>query len=226
MAYDSSSQEKKPGVIISPTWFGCNDFARDIALEIASLGYVALAADPFGNGTVAKSEQEAASLIGPLYLDRNLLLTGLNGAYKALIQLPEVDPTRIAAVGFCFGGLSVIELLKSGAPLKAVVTFHAALHEENGGKNIKRAPTASKLHGSLLILTGAKDPIATMSDLERVQNEMTASNVDWQTHIFGSAGHSFTNPDANKPEAGYYYDPLAAKRSFQLMKDFLKEQLQ
>lgn len=225
LAYDSSSDEKKPGVLISPTWFGCNDFARDVALEIASLGYIAFVADPFGNGKVAKDEREASALISPLYLDRNLLLSGLNGAYKALAEQPVVDPSRIAAIGFCFGGLSVIELLKSGAPLKGVVTLHAALHEEGGGKNIKRAPQATKLHGSLLILTGAKDPIATMSDLDRVQKEMTDAQVDWQTHIFGAAGHSFTNPDANKPEAGFCYEPLTAKRSFQLMKDFLKEQL-
>lgn len=226
LAYDSSSDEKKPGVLISPTWFGCNDFARDVALEIASLGYVALAADPFGNGKIAQDEREAASFIKPLYLDRFLLLSRLNAAYSALIKLPEVDPSRIAAIGFCFGGLSVLELLKSGQPLKAVVTLHAAFHEENGGTNIKRAPTAAKIDGSLLILTGAKDPIATMSDLERVQKELTLADIDWQTHIFGSAAHSFTNPKAKNREAGYFYEPVAAKRSYQLMKDFLKEHLQ
>jgi dienelactone hydrolase len=225
LAYDDSSAEKMPGVLISPTWFGCNDFAKDIALQIASLGYIAFVADPFGNGRVAKDEKEAAALIEPLYLDRNLLLSGLNGAYRTLAEHPKVDSKRLGAIGFCFGGLSVIELLKNGQNLKAVVTFHAALHEENGGKNIKRALTSDHIHGSLLILTGAKDPIATMADLDRVQNELTKSRIDWQTHIFSSAGHSFTNPDANKPDAGFYYEPIAAKRSFELMQDFLKEHL-
>lgn len=217
LASDSAKKGKKPAVIVIHTWFGLNKFAEEQAEFIASLGYIGYAIDLYGNGQIAANEKEAADLMAPLYTNRQLLRKRLLAAHAALLQNPEVDPERIAVMGFCFGGLSAVELLKTGAPLKAVISVHGAFH------GTEQTETAENIQASLLILTGAKDPIATMQDLEKLQEEMTKASVDWQTHIFASAGHSFTNKDAHNRDAGYYYDPLAAKRSYILIEQFLKE---
>ncbi len=212
---------KVPAILLFSTWFGLNQFAKEKAQYLSNLGYMVLGADLYGNGAVAKDEKEAAELMQPLYQDRTLLRERLLASYTTLTSHPFVDVTRIGAIGFCFGGLSVIELIRSGVDLKGGVSFHGALSEKPG--TFKPATKASKMHGSLLVLTGAHDPLATMDDLSRLQHEMTERGIDWQTHIFGAAGHSFTNQDANKRDAGFYYDALSARRSFLLMEEFFKE---
>lgn len=221
-ASDSSSNEKKPLVLIVPTWFGMNDFAKDWAVTIAKLGYSALACDIFGNGACAKDEKEAGAFIAPLFMDRALLRKRLQSAYEAALKHPSVNSEKVGIMGFCFGGLSAIEFLRSGAPLKATISVHAVLNDTYEGKSVA-IPHGGKLNGSLLILTGAKDPLAPLSSIELVQKEMTEAAVDWQTHIFGSAAHSFTNKDATHPEKGFNYDALADQRSRFLIEQFFKE---
>lgn len=222
LASDSSTKEKKPLVMIVPTWFGINDFAKEWAEKIAKLGYTALVCDVYGNGACAKNEKEAGAFMAPLFMDRALLRKRLHSAYEAILHHPSVNKDQVGIMGFCFGGLAAIEFLRSGAPLQATISVHAVLSNSHEGKSLAIAH-GGKLNGSLLILTGAKDPLAPLSSIELVQKEMTEASVDWQTHIFGSAAHSFTNKDAAHPESGFYYDALAEKRSAQLIAQFFKE---
>jgi dienelactone hydrolase len=217
-----NSSAKRPLVLILPTWYGVNDFAREWAHEMAAQGYAAFVCDVYGDGRCAKNDTEAAELMGPYYMDRGLLRSRLLAAYEAGVKRPEVDQAKVGVMGFCFGGLAAIELLRSGANLQATICVHAVINDEYNGKSVA-IPHGGPLQGSLLILTGAKDPMAPRSGLEAVQKEMTEASVDWQTHIFGNAAHSFTNKEAANLKAGMYYEALSAQRSSQLIKQFFKE---
>lgn len=221
-ASEATTQSKRPLVLILPTWYGVNDFSRDWAHDMAKQGYAAIVCDIYGNGACAKSDAEAAELMAPYYMDRALLRKRLQAAYNAGISRSEVDPKQVGVMGFCFGGLAAIELLRSGANLQATICVHAVISDEHNGKSVA-IPHGGGLYGSLLILTGAKDPLAPRTGLEAVQKEMTDANVDWQTHIFGNAAHSFTNKDASNLQAGMYYEALSAKRSSLLINQFFKE---
>lgn len=221
-AVEDSTQVKRPLVLILPTWYGVNDFAREWAHEMAAQGYAALVCDVYGNGQCAKNDTEAAELMAPYYMDRGLLRSRMLAAYDVGVKRPEVDLKKVGVMGFCFGGLAAIELLRSGAKLQGTICVHAVINDEYKGKSVA-IPHGGPLQGSLLILTGAKDPMAPPSGLEAVQNEMTEASVDWQTHIFGNAAHSFTNKEAANYKAGMYYEALSAERSSQLIKQFFKE---
>jgi dienelactone hydrolase len=221
-ATEESASAKRPLVLILPTWYGVNEFARSWAHQMAGQGYAALVCDVYGNGKCAANDAEAADLMGPYYMDRALLRKRLKAAYDTGVHRAEVDPSKVGVMGFCFGGLAAIELLRSGADLHATICVHAVISDEHKGKSVA-IPHGGPLKGSLLILTGAKDPMAPRSGLEAVQKEMTDASVDWQTHIFGNAAHSFTNKDAANFNAGMYYEALSAQRSSYLINQFFKE---
>jgi dienelactone hydrolase len=223
LAHDSSIQRPKPAVIIAHAWRGQDDFAREKAKELAKLGYVGFAADYYGEGKTVNSDEEAFANMSPLFLDRQLLRDRINAGLEALIKEKSVDRDRLGAIGFCFGGLTAIELLKSGAKLKGVVTFHALLGNKLGPLEAIQLPIAPKLHGSLLVLHGYLDPSVSKQDIENFQVEMTKAEVDWQMHIYGNATHAFTNPEANNPEKGFQYNLIADQRSWQSMVNFFNE---
>lgn len=208
--------EKKPAVLIAHDWTGCNDFAREKAKQIAALGYVGFALDMYGQGKFGKTKEEKTQLMMPFMNDRSLLLRRIDAALIALKALPMVDSNKIAAIGFCFGGLCVLDLARSGANIKGVVSFHGLL---NAPDDLKNATITAKV----LALHGFDDPMGAPQQMLDFANEMTKSKANWQIDVYGNTMHAFTNPEANDPGFGTVYQPEAAQRSWQAMKNFFQE---
>ncbi len=223
LAYDGDDTLLKPGILIAPTWRGVDGFICQKAEELASLGYVVLVADLYGEGHYAENKEECAALMRPLFLDRALLQERIQSAYQALKLQPMVDPRRVGAIGFCFGGLTVIELLRSGVDIQGGLTFHAVLGSKLGEDQAKTVPIMSQIRGSLLMLHGYLDPMVTKEDLAAIQQEMTEAGVDWQLHIYGEAMHAFTDPMADDPNSGKMFNPKANLRAFKSMENFFEE---
>ena len=217
LAYDDAAQGKRPGILIVPDWMGVGDFPKRRAENLAALGYVALAADIYGKGIRPANFKEAGEQAVIYKNDRALARQRAQAALKILENNSFADKSRIAAMGYCFGGMVALELARSGADLKGLVSFHGNLDTPNpeDGKNIK---------GKVLVLHGAEDPFVTPQDVENFKNEMRATNTDWQMVVYGGAVHAFTNPEAgNDNSKGAAYNGSADKRSWQAMKDFFNE---
>lgn len=223
LAHNEKLKEKKPVVLIAHAWRGQDNFAREKAEFLAELGYVGFAVDLYGDGRQVETDEEAKQLMVPLFLDRKALRERIVLAYHTASNLPFVDSEKIGAIGFCFGGLTVIELLRSGVPLKGVVSLHGLLGFTLGEKRATPVPSAQKLYGSLLILHGYRDPMVSHEDIEKTQAEFSQAGIDWQMHIYGEAAHAFTNPTANEPENGLLYHAKAEKRAIQTMRNFFSE---
>lgn len=216
------SNDLKPAVIIAHTWKGQDEFVRDKARELAKLGYIGFAADLYGDGQEAFTDEEAGKLMYPLVTDRALLQERIGKAFDTVANLPSVDKDNIGAIGFCFGGVTVLELLRSGRPVKGVVCFHAGLTAIPLDK-VKQKPISTNIQGSILILHGYDDPLVSPESLLSLEKELTEANVDWQLTIYGHTTHAFTNPQANTPEKGLNYNPQSDKRSWLAMKNFFNE---
>jgi dienelactone hydrolase len=217
LADDDTLTGKRPGVLVVHEWWGLNDFARDKAIKLAELGYVALAGDMYGNGITTTDREEAARLAGGLRDKPNLLRARAQAALKVLAANPRVDPKRLAAIGFCFGGTTVLELAYSGADLAGVVSFHGGLPQPQPGD-------LERLKARFLVLHGANDPLVSAADLAAFEQAMRQAGADWQMVFFGGAVHSFTNPEAgNNKAAGVAYDARAARRSWRYMQEFFQE---
>lgn len=216
IAYDDQSQNKKPAVLICHDWSGKNEFACKKAEKLAELGYVGFALDMFGKGKFGKTKEEKSALIQPLIQDRSLLQKRILAAFETVKKLPQVDTTRIGAIGFCFGGLCALDLARSGADVKGVVSFHGLLNApENAAKHAIKA--------KVLALHGYNDPMVTPDQVNAFANEMTHAKVDWQLDMYGNTMHAFTNPDANDPGFGTVYNKQADARSWIAMREFFKE---
>lgn len=220
--YNEIVKEPRPGILIVHAWQGLDDFAKEKTEELAKLGYVAFAADIFGEGKTASNNEEAAQLMMPFFLNRNLLRERINAALEAFTKLNLVDKKRIGAIGFCFGGLTVIELLRSGANVKGCVSFHGVLGNTMGGQTATVEPNAEKIKGSLLILHGHDDPLVSKEDISNIQKEFTEADVDWQMHVYGHAVHAFTNPKVKDPSTGLAFNEKANERAWQSMKNFFQ----
>ena len=223
LAYEGDEKQVRPAVIVAHTWRGQDEFVRQKAEELASLGYVGFAADLFGSGLTAKNDDEAGLLIAPLFQDRQELRKRINAALTEVLKLPFVDKDKIGAIGFCFGGLTVQELLFSGANVKAVVSFHGVIGPNLGPLKAKLAPQAPRIKGGILLLHGHDDPLVSPEDIKDIQKKLTDAKVDWQMNIYGHATHAFTNPEANNPKSGMVYNPVVASRAWKAMVDFFKE---
>lgn len=221
--HDPANKQQRPAVIVAHAWRGQDDFARQKAAELATLGYVSFAADVYGEGQTGDTDDKAAALMTPLFQNRTLLRERILGAFNILKGHPSVDPERIGAIGFCFGGLTVIELLKSGTPVKGVVSFHGLLGNTFGDIRAQTVPIASRIPGSILILHGNQDPFVSRSDIENFQASMTEASVDWQLVEYGHTVHAFTNPEVHNRDTGMAYDLKSAKRSWLAMRNFFEE---
>jgi len=217
LAYDDGVKGKRPGVIVVHEWWGLNPYARMRTEQLARLGYIAFAIDMYGKGIRAKDAKEAGSLSGIYRGDRPLMRARANAGLEVLRNHPMTDIKRIAAIGYCFGGTTVLEMARSGAELAGVASFHGGLSTPHSGdaKNIK---------GKVLVLHGADDPAVPPDQVIAFQDEMRKAGVDWYMVSYGNAVHSFTNPDAgNDPSRGAAYNEKADKRSWKAMKAFFRE---
>jgi dienelactone hydrolase len=217
VAWDDSVQGKRPGVLVVHDWMGAGPFGNGKCDQLAKLGYVAFAADIYGKGVRPANAQEAGQEAGKYKKDRALLRARAAAALQALRANPLVDPKRVAAIGFCFGGTTVVELARSGADLAGIVSFHGGLDSPApaDGKNIK---------GKVLALHGADDPFVPAADLAAFEDEMRKSGVDWQLVKYGGAVHSFTNPAAGSDNSkGAAYNERADKRSWAALQAFFAE---
>jgi dienelactone hydrolase len=208
---------KRPGVLVFAEWWGLNDYAKRRARELAELGYVALAADMYGQGATTKDPQEAAKFTGPLRADRKLMRARARAALDVLAANEVVDPKRIGAIGYCFGGTVALELARSGADVAGTVSFH-------GGLDTPDPADAKNIKGKILACNGADDPHVTAAQVEAFEKEMRDAKVDWQLINYGGAVHAFTNPDAGKAGMnGVAYNASADRRSWQAMVSFFHE---
>lgn len=214
LAYDDASKDLRPGVLVIHEWWGLNDYARGRARDLAQLGYVALAVDMYGDGrstTDAKQAGAWAAEVRGTPLMRKHAQAGL----KALTAHPLVDNNHLGAIGFCFGGTSVLELAYSGAKLDGVVSFHGNLPARQAG---------DKPRASILVLHGAADPYVKADEKLAFIKELDQIGADWQLLEFGGAMHSFSNPASSKlGMPGVAYDKKTAARAWTAMQAFLQE---
>ena len=217
LAYNTNSTEKLPAVIIVHEWWGLNEYPKMRAQQLAELGYAAFAVDMYGDGKVASSGEEAGKLAGSIRGDIPKLRKRINVALDWLKQNPHVNPNKIAVIGYCFGGTVALELARSGADIKGVVTFHGGLGTPN--------PADTKdVKAKILVCTGGDDKFVPQTDIMAFQKEMNDAKVDWQMNVYSGAVHSFTNPKSgNNPAMGVAYNENADKRSFEAMKQFFIE---
>lgn len=204
------TKEPLPGVFMVPNWMGVTDAAKEKAARIADMGYVVYVADLYSKDVRPKNSEEASAAASALRSDRTLMRKRLQAAldhFQSLEKEFPIRPGEYAAIGFCFGGGAILELARTGAPLKAFVSFHGDLTSptlETDSKNIK---------GSVLVLHGADDPFVPPADVQKFEAAMRKSGVDWQLNSYGGAVHSFTDPSANRPGAAEY-NPVVARRAF------------
>ena len=217
LAYNTNSTAKSPAVLIVHEWWGLNDYPKMRAQQLAELGYVAFAVDMYGDGKVAASNDEAGKLAGGIRGDIPKLRNRINIALAWLKQNPHVNPNKIAAIGYCFGGTVALELARSGADIKGVVIFH-------GGLNTPNPADTKDVKAKILVCTGGDDKSVQEKDISAFQKEMNDAKVDWQVNIYSGAVHAFTNPKSgNNPAIGVAYNEKADKRSFEAMKQFFHE---
>jgi len=213
-----------PTLILFPYWRGKDQVGKEYGQKIVSTyKWAVFLADYYGEGKVAHTQEEAASLAGPLFADRQELRQRVKGAFDAARAEKKVDPKRIGAIGFCFGGLAAIELFKQGLPIKGIAALHTILGNKMGDIEAKQLPMAKDISTSLLVMNGYLDPLVSTEDRLSFEKEMKEAGVDWQLHLFGKASHAFTNPQNKDPATGLLYDETADKRSFEMLGSFFRE---
>ncbi len=216
LACDETQKVPQPAVLVAHDWSGCNEFVQDKALKLAKMGYVGFALDLYGLGRLGTTTDEKMALMQPLAHDRRLLRARMRAAYDAVIAMPEVDSTRVAAIGYCFGGMAVLDLARSGVELRGVVSFHGLLNKPTELAN-------HSISAKVLVLNGYDDPMVDSLQVNSFCQEMTEAEVDWQVHSYGHTKHAFTNPVANDPTLGTIYNQVAERRSWLAMTNFLQE---
>lgn len=217
LAFDDQSSYKRPGILVMPEAFGLGVHAKDRANRLAALGYVALAADPYGNGLEVTDLQEAIKHAGALREDPAKFRQRARVALDKLASLPQVDASQLAMIGYCMGGTFSLELARDGAPLKGVVSFH-------GGLETQRPAAAGQVKAKVLVCHGADDPFVPPAQVNAFAEEMTKAGADWQVISYGGTVHSFTNPNAGSVGVpGIAYNKQTDERSWKAMRTFFAE---
>ncbi|MEM7183419.1 MAG: dienelactone hydrolase family protein [Spirochaetota bacterium] len=191
LSYDYKSTKKRPGIIVVHEWWGHNDYARKRADMLAKLGYTALALDMYGDGKQANHPKDAGAFSGAVMKDEKVMNERFNAALEILKNHPSVDPTKIAAIGYCFGGGVVLEMARRGSDLKGVVSFHGFVG------HIKKTPKG-QVKAKMLVLNGEADPMTTKKDIKSFKKNMTEAGVSYQFINYKDAKHAFTNPAATE----------------------------
>ena len=216
VAWNDVSDKPKPGILVSHAWAGRTDFENEKAQKLAKQGYVGFALDLYGRGIVGSDPTENTALMQPFLDDRRLLQKRMLLAVDQLKKLDQTNQDRIAAIGFCFGGLAVLDLARTGVSVSGVVSFHGLLGSPNNTYD-------NKITAKILLQHGWLDPLATPEQVLEFAKEMSKMDADWQLNAYGGAMHAFTNPKANDPSNGMKYDKVVEKRSWESMSSFLDE---
>jgi dienelactone hydrolase len=216
MAWDDSGSDPKPGVLISHAWAGRGELEESKAERLAELGYVGFALDLYGKGARGTTRDENNALMRPLLDDRPALQRRMTLALEVIRKQKEVDAARVAAMGFCFGGLCVLDLARTGTDVLGVASFHGLFKPPGNTEG-------NRIQAKVLVMHGWDDPMATPDQVVSLAEELTAMGADWQIHGYGNTLHAFTNPAANDVEHGTVYDADADRRSWQNLQLFLAE---
>lgn len=216
LLYDDANTHPRPGLLMAPNWMGVSAGAIEIATQVAERGFVVFLADLYGADVRPQGPEEAGAAMMSIK-GTPALRQRMQASLETLKSQPgtPLDPNRLAAFGFCFGGHCALELARDGAPLKAAVSFHGSLDTANPAD-------AQNIQGAVLVLDGALDPLVPREQLSDFVEEMNAAGVDWQLTSYGGAVHSFTDPNAQVP-GKMQYDAKVARRAFAAMYDLLDE---
>ncbi|MER3465651.1 MAG: dienelactone hydrolase [Chitinophagaceae bacterium] len=218
ISYNAASNDIRPAVLVVPEWWGINDYVRNRAKQLADMGYVAMAVDMYGNGKNAAKPQEAQAMAMPFYTNPQLMKTRLDAALQELKRLPQVDTSKIAAIGYCFGGSVVLNAAKLGADLKGVVSFHGSLEGV--------APNKDLLKAKVLVCHGEADSSVPKEQLEKFKKQMDSVGASYSVKTYPNATHAFTNPASTETGKKFNmpisYNEKADKDSWEDMKSFFK----
>jgi dienelactone hydrolase len=215
LAYDDAIQGKRPGILVVHEWNGLGRYVQSRAKQLAELGYVAFAADIYGKGVRPSTVDESKAMSGKFYANRKLLRERANAGLDQLEKNELVDTSKIAAIGYCFGGTTVLELGRSGAPVAGIVSFHGGLGNPNPADD-------GNIKAKVLVLQGGADNF-TLADVPAFKKSLDDAKVDYQFISYPGAVHGFTNPDNRGTIPGVKYDANADKKSWKAMKDFFKK---
>ncbi|CAM3054180.1 Dienelactone hydrolase domain-containing protein [Sphingomonas antarctica] len=216
--------QRRPAVLVGHTWGGQSDHERETADRLAALGYVGIAIDVYGKGRRGEHGTPTAmavntALMTPFIQDRAMLRDRMLAAVAFAKTIPGVDATRIAVMGYCFGGLCALDVARSGADdVRGAVSIHGIFAPPGFGEQ-------AQITTKVLILHGWEDPMAKPDDVVMVAKELTEAGADWQLNAYGHAMHAYTAPGANMPERGLQYSESATRRSWQAIENFLAEVL-
>jgi len=216
VAYDEQHQQRRPAILVIHDWSGRNAFADNKANLLASLGYFGFAVDMYGDGRIGETVAEKEALMNEVARDRRVLRARIQVALEVVKTFEQVDPNRIAVIGFCFGGLCALDLARSGADIRGIVSFHGLLDKPADIDN-------QTIKAKVLVLHGYNDPMVSPAQVNVFCEEMTQAGIDWQMHMYGQTLHAFTNPLANDINMGTVYNPIAEHRAIQSMTNFLQE---
>lgn len=217
VAYDDAQDGRRPGVLVVHEWWGQNGYVKARAKQLAELGYVAFAADMYGESRITDDPQQAGEWAGALYADRKLLRGRALAGLEAMKELEQVDPEKVAAMGYCFGGTVALELARGGADIDAAISFH-------GGLKTDLPAREGEVKAKVLVLHGAADPMVPPEEVRAFQEEMHVAKADWVLIAYADAVHSFTSKEADaRNMPGAKYNARADERSWRAMKDFLVE---
>jgi dienelactone hydrolase len=215
LAWDETVKGKRPGVLVVHEWWGLNDYARKRADQLAKMGYVAFAVDMYGDGKSSEHPEEAQKMMEACKKNRDTWLGRANAGLEVLRKNENVDPKRLAAIGYCFGGSTVLELAYTGADVKAVASFHGGLTVPESTKDVK---------AHVLIATGGSDAFIPKEQVEKVRARLEEGKVHYKIEVYPGAVHSFTVPGADKHgNKNMAYDKDADEKSWAAMKAMFDE---
>jgi dienelactone hydrolase len=218
VAYDENIDGKRPAILVVPEWWGLNDYTKRRAKQLAELGYTAMAIDMYGDGKIASNPDEAQQLASPYYKNPTLTKTKVDAAIAQLKNLPQTDTSKIAAIGYCFGGFVVLNAAKLGADLKGIVTFHGGLTGVKPDKDLLKA--------KILVCHGGADEFEN-PHVDEFKKQMDSVGADYTFKVYPNASHAFSNPDATaigeKFNMPIRYNEAADTASWNDMKEFFKK---
>ena len=216
LAFDETREGKRPGVLLAPEGGGLGNLAKSIARKLAAEGFVVFAMDYYGNKPITDMT-DAMARMQALMTPPAPIRAIARAALEVLAAQPQTDPAKLAAIGYCFGGTTALELARAGAPIKAAVGFHSGLYTSQPAQ-----PGAVK--AVVLTHIGVEDPFVPAEQRAGFELEMAAAGVDWRMIVYGGAGHSFTNPDVGAMgRPGFEYNAAADARSWRAMLDVFEE---